>query len=171
MLRDIPEDYRQKYRDFEIKSQNSAVITQYSARAFIDFEGTTLVLKMSEKGNTKRQLLESFDPCMDNARDREKNTLLKMFEPESQSMRTVLMSSIAEGTTKDKLEKDIRELLGNKQSMIESIEIHKRSALIVCKKRSDAIDCKNILSTEQKGLTTRRVFCNELCSQKQIEEM
>ena len=172
MLRDIPEDYRQKYRDFEIKSHNSAVITQYTARAFIEFEGTTLVLKMSEKGNTKRQLIESYDPCKDNARDREKNTLLKMFEPDSQSMRTVLMSSIAEGTTKDKLEQDIRELLDSKQSMIESIEItSKRSALILCKKRSDAIDCKNILSTEQKGVTTKRGFCNELCSQKQAEKM
>ena len=167
MLRDIPEDYRQKYRDFEIKSNNIALITQYTARAFTEFEGTTLVLKMSEKGSTKRQLIESYDPCRDNARDREKNTLLKMFEPDSQSMRTVLMSSIAEGTTKEKLEQDIRELLDSKQSMIESVEItSKRSALILCKKRADAIECKNILSTEQKGATTKRVFCNELCSQK-----
>merc|ERR1712015_148666 len=171
MLRDIPEEYRQRFRDFEIKAKNMAIMTQYTSKAFIDFEGTTLVLKMSEKGNMRRQLMESFDPCEESIKDREKNTLLKMFEPESRAMRTILMSAIAENTAKEDLEKDIKEVLSKNYKSIESIELNKKSAVIICTTRAEAESCRDILATKQKGLTTTKVFCNELYSLKQLEYM
>ena len=171
MLRDMPEEYRQKFRDFEMKAQHSAVISQYNSRAFITFEGVALQLRMSEKGNNQKQLIESYDPSLNNNRERGKNATLKMFQPESKEMRTILMSAIAADTTKETLEKDIKELLGSKQSMIESVEIFKKSALFVCGKRADVLECKHLLSIDQRGVTTKKVFCNEVSSQMQAADV
>ena len=79
------------------------------------------------------------------------------------------MSAIAENTTKEDLEKDIKEVLNKDYKSIESIELNKKYAVIICTTRAEAESCKDILATKQKGLTTTKVFCNELYSLKQIE--
>ena len=80
------------------------------------------------------------------------------------------MLSIASETSKETLENDIKAILGSKYSMIESVEISIKNALIVCKNRADVMDCKHLLSTEQRGATTKKVFCNEISSQMQAED-
>ena len=64
MLRDMPEEYRLTFRDFEKRAQHSAAISQYNSRAYITFEGVALQLRMSEKGSSHKQLIESYDPSM-----------------------------------------------------------------------------------------------------------
>ena len=169
MLRDMPEEYRPTFRDFEKRVQFSAAISQYTSRGYIAFEGVALQLRMSEKGNSHRQLIDSFDPSIIIEKEREKKTTLKMFLPDSKEMRTILMLSISPETTKEALENDVRAVLGSKYSKIESIELNKKNALIVCKERADVMDCKHTLEIEQKGSTTQKVFCNEICDQKQID--
>ena len=118
-------------------------------------------LKMSEKGSSRKQLIDSYEPQVNSKHEQDSATTLKMFQPEAVEMRTVLMTSLAADVNKEGLERDIRELLGQRQSIIVSIELYRKSALIVCTNRADALECKENLAKDQKGSTSKKVFCSE----------